>query len=135
MMPPGACVAIRDGLDVPPARAAARTLLQALRFDRLAEAAVLLAVTELATNLVRYGQGGALHLQAVTTERGAGVEVLSRDHGPGIADPRRALEDGYSTGGGLGSGLPGVRRLMDSFVLTTSPQGTTIVVCKWPTGR
>jgi serine/threonine-protein kinase RsbT len=60
------------------------------------------------------------------------IEVVARDEGPGIADIERAMQDGYSTGGGLGLGLPGARRLMDHFEVRSEPGvGTTVVMRKW----
>ena len=61
-----------------------------------------------------------------------GIQVVARDQGPGIADLERALQDGYTTGGGLGLGLPGARRLVDEFDIETAPgQGTTVTLVKW----
>ena len=96
---------------------------------------VALAVSELATNLVRYAQEGTIVLSSVAGSAGTGIQVESWDVGPGIADLEQALEDGFSTGGGLGSGLPAVRRLMDEFTIATGPSGTRIVVRTWATNR
>jgi serine/threonine-protein kinase RsbT len=96
---------------------------------------VALAVSELAMNLVRYAAGGGIVLSPVEGLPGPGVQVESYDHGPGIADLDRAFEDGFSTAGGLGSGLPAVRRLMDEVDIETGAGGTLIVARKWSTGR
>ncbi len=117
------------------ARRAARALARAVDLDQEATECVALATTELATNLLRYARRGVISLASVTGDLGTGVQVVSQDEGPGIANVSRALEDGYSTGGGLGNGLPGVRRLMDTFELSSGPQGTRIETCKWPTRR
>jgi serine/threonine-protein kinase RsbT len=93
--------------------------------------AVALATSELAMNLARYARRGQLSLSTVQGPSGSGVEIESRDRGPGIADLARALQDGYSTGGGLGSGLPSARRLMDEFQIDTGPGGTRILARKW----
>lgn len=93
--------------------------------------ACALAVTELGTNLVRYAVGGELELELVYRDGCTGVAVCSRDSGPGIRDTVLALADGYSTGGGLGSGLGSVRRLMDSFELRSSTAGTVVETRKW----
>ena len=62
----------------------------------------------------------------------AGIEVVASDEGPGIPDIERALQDGYTTGGGLGLGLPGARRLVDDFDIESAPsQGTTVTLVKW----
>jgi serine/threonine-protein kinase RsbT len=126
---------VAEPADVGRARRAVRALAAALGFGLEDTEAVALAVTELATNLVRYARLGEIALSRVEcpdAARGPGVQVESRDAGPGIADAARAMEDGFSTGGGLGSGLPAVRRLMDDFALTTDAAGTRIVARKWP---
>lgn len=125
------CLAVRGPRDVERARRAARSLAQQVGFSAADCEAIVLATSELATNLVRYATDGSIHLSTMDSAHGQGVRVESRDGGPGIADLTRALTDGFSTGGGLGSGLPAVRRLMDTFDVTTGPGGTTIVAGKW----
>lgn len=110
-------------------------LAEVVGLDREAAGCVALATMELATNLVRYGRHGVIILRPVAELRGTGVCVESIDEGPGIVDLDLALADGYSTGGGLGGGLPAVRRLMDSFEITSDPRGTRILACKWPAGH
>jgi serine/threonine-protein kinase RsbT len=122
---------VATSADVEAVRRAARILASATGFDRIGVEEVALAVSELATNLVRYGRGGLIHLRPLARASGSGVEVESRDEGPGIADLGRAMEDGYSTGGGLGGGLGGVRRMMDEFEIATAPGGTRVVGRKW----
>ncbi len=114
------------------ARRRARTLAAALGFGPVEQEAVALATMELATNLVRYAPGGEIRIEPVPGPGGSGVRVESRDRGPGIADVEQALAAGFSTGGGMGEGLPAVRRLMDSFDVASTPKGTAIVACKWP---
>jgi serine/threonine-protein kinase RsbT len=124
-------VPIESETDVARARRAARALSQRIGLDRIAVEEVALAVTELATNLLRHAQSGELVLVEVEGPRGSGLQVESRDSGPGIRDLRPALEDGFSTRGGLGGGLPGVRRLMDDFSIESGRGGTTVVARKW----
>jgi serine/threonine-protein kinase RsbT len=132
-------LAVAAPADAARARRAARALAGRLGFGTAAAEEVALAVSELATNLVRYARGGEIVLAAVgaTAPAGAagggvaGVHVESIDRGPGIANLAQAMEDGYSTGGGLGGGLPAVRRLMDEFVITSDPAGTRVVARKW----
>ena len=121
----------RTQADVERARRETRSLAATLHFPRDETEMVALAVCELATNLVRYGKAGTISLRALVDNGRVGIEIKSADAGPGIAEVDLALADGFSTGGGLGSGLPGVRRLMDEFQIRTSPQGTHIVCCKW----
>src|SRR5918993_440222 len=118
-------------VDVERIRREARDLATDVGFDRHDAEAILLAVSELATNLVRYAPGGELVVSIVSEANGLGILIQSSDQGPGIVDVELALRDGYSTSGGLGNGLPGVRRLMDDFTIDTSPSGTSIEARKW----
>jgi len=120
--------------DVEVARRAARMLATNLGFGTDDAERVVLAVSELATNLRRYAVRGEVILGPAESG-GQGLRMESRDAGPGIADLDAALRDGVSTGGGLGSGLAGVRRLMDEMTITTAPHGTSIVVHKWLTNE
>lgn len=121
--------------DVAAARRAARMLATDLGFTPVDTERVVLAVSELATNLVRYAQQGVILLAPLATAQGHGLQVESQDTGPGIANLSRALEDGFSTAGGLGHGLPAVQRLMDDMTITTAPDGTRIVARTWLTSR
>ncbi len=90
------------------------------------------AISELARNIVSYARRGSITLKSIQGSSRVGILVLAEDDGPGILDIRQALRDGFSTSGSLGLGLPGVRRLMDDFEITSQPgQGTTVVVKKW----
>ena len=124
-------VPVRATRDVERARREARTLATGQGFTAADTERVVLAVSELATNLARYARQGEVLLSVIAGPRGAGVEVESRDTGPGIADLSQALEDGYTTGGELGGGLSGVRRLMDDFEITSAPSGTRVLARKW----
>ena len=118
-------------VDVERIRREAQVLATHVGFGRHDAEAILLAVSELGTNLVRYAPGGELVVSVVSGANGVGILIQSSDPGPGIVDVELALRDGYSTGGGLGSGLPSVRRLMDDFTIDTSPSGTSIEAHKW----
>ena len=86
------------------------------------------AASELARNTIKYGGGGEVHVVC----RSDGVRLAFADDGPGIADVAMALTDGYTTGGGLGLGLSGAKRLVDAFDIDTQPgQGTIVVIEKW----
>lgn len=91
------------------------------------------AISELARNIVRYAHHGSVTLKPVRAPNGAaGLTIVAADAGPGIADVEQALRDGYSTSGGLGVGLPGVKRLMDEFAVDSKAgHGTTVTVTKW----
>jgi serine/threonine-protein kinase RsbT len=128
-------IAVASRPDADRARRQARALARSRGLGPADAETVALAVAELAMNLVRYASGGEIRLSPLGGSRGAGIEVESRDRGPGIADVRLALQDGFTTGGGLGSGLPAVRRLMDEFDIASDPEGTRIVARKWPSRR
>jgi serine/threonine-protein kinase RsbT len=124
-------IAVATRLDADQARREARQLAAGLGFDRADAERVALAASELAMNLYRYATKGEIALRAVSDRGRHGVEIESQDTGPGIPDTDLAFQDGYTTGGGLGSGLPSARRLMDELALTTGPAGTRIVARKW----
>jgi serine/threonine-protein kinase RsbT len=94
---------------------------------------VATAASELANNLWMYAErGGQVQLRLLQRGPQRGIELLCQDDGPGMADPALALTEGFSTGGGMGCGLPGVRRLMDDFQLDTLPGiGTRVTATKW----
>jgi serine/threonine-protein kinase RsbT len=118
--------------DVAMARRDARRLGVAQGLAPQAIEQLLLAVSELGTNLVYHARTGTILLDAEVSRLGRrGIRVESRDDGPGIPNMAHAMQDGYSTRGGYGNGLPAVRRLMDDFDVTTGPTGTVIVAHKW----
>lgn len=118
--------------DVVLARDRGRELAAATGLSPADSAVVATAVSELVRNILAYASHGEVILRTIETERGRGIEVVAIDQGPGIASVDLALQDGYSTGRGLGVGLPGVRRLMDQFHITsTLKKGTTVTIRKW----
>ena len=123
-------VAISSRADVERARRAARMLALDLGFSRDDAERVTLAVSELATNLLKYAREGRMAATAISGTR-PGIQIESQDTGPGIADIPSAMVDGYSTGGGLGGGLAGVQRLMDSVEIERSQKGTHVTARKW----
>jgi len=93
---------------------------------------VATAISELARNIVLYAKGGEVLLTPVESRDNYGLVITARDEGEGIADVRQAMQDGYSTSGRLGVGLPGVKRLMDEFeIVSEAGKGTTVTVKKW----
>jgi serine/threonine-protein kinase RsbT len=94
---------------------------------------LITAGSELARNILVYATGsrGSLRVEQVTARGRRGVRATFSDGGPGIEDVDKALTDGYSTGGSLGLGLPGARRLTDEMTITTGKQGTTVAITKW----
>jgi len=90
------------------------------------------AVSELARNTVVYGGGGDMDWEVIEEAGRVGLRLVFRDEGPGIADVKLALTDGWTSGGGLGLGLTGARRLVDEFDLDTTPgQGTRVTITRW----
>jgi serine/threonine-protein kinase RsbT len=90
------------------------------------------AASELARNTIKYGGGGEVHLDSLVDGFRQGIGLIFVDNGPGIPDLELALRDGYTTGGGLGLGLSGSRRLCDEFAIDTRPgEGTAVSVVKW----
>ncbi len=103
-----------------------------LGFDEGRVSEISTSVSELAMNVVKYAEFGRVELSELTNGKAIGLRVTVRDKGPGIRNIEDALSDHYSTGHSLGLGLPGVKRMMDSFELTTElEKGTTIVAEKW----
>lgn len=123
-----------DGEDsIISARQTARALAQSLGFAALDQSRIATGVSELARNVVRYatdGKGEA-RIRALTSSK-PGLEITVRDEGPGIADLEQAFGVGFTSGRGLGMGLPGTRRLMDEMEIDSAPgRGTTVTIRKW----
>ena len=118
--------------DIVTARQYGRALARRLGLSNSAATLVATAISELARNILLYARHGELSMRPVEAGVRRGLVVVARDDGPGMPDVTRALQDGYSTSGRLGLGLPGVRRLMDDFHIDTAPgKGTTVTVKKW----
>ncbi|HEX4628980.1 MAG TPA: anti-sigma regulatory factor [Gemmatimonadales bacterium] len=125
-------VPIGADVDVVDARQRGRELAAEAGFSSGDQTVVAAAISEIARNILMYAKRGEVALSIIANGDRKGVEVVARDQGPGIADVARALQDGYSTSGGLGLGMPGARRLMDDFDVTSAVgQGTTVTMRKW----
>jgi serine/threonine-protein kinase RsbT len=125
-------IAIKADVDIISARERGRALGAELGFGKADLALIATAISELARNILTYASTGEIAVEAVSQNGRHGILVVAHDEGPGIADIELALQDGYSTSRSLGIGLPGVRRLMDEFELTSSRGGgTTVVARKW----
>jgi serine/threonine-protein kinase RsbT len=127
-------IAIESDADVVTARQRARALAVGLEMPSTDQTLLATAISEVARNITAYAVRGEVLLELVRDGAGRqGIRVTARDEGPGIADLERAMTDGYTTGGGLGLGLPGARRLVDEFDIETAPgAGTTVTLVKWP---
>ena len=125
-------VSIDCDADIVSARQKGRQLASQCGFPSTDLAVVATAISELARNIVRYAVRGEVTLRLVNDNGKRGIEVVAADDGPGIPDIEMAMQDGFSTSGGLGLGLPGTRRLMDEFEITSSfGKGTTVTVRRW----
>jgi serine/threonine-protein kinase RsbT len=125
-------LSIRSDEDVVRLRQCVRELMTAAGFSLLEQTKMITAASELARNTLRYGGGGEAQVQKLQTGARKGIALAFIDQGPGIADIDLALTDGYTTGGGMGVGLSGARRLADEFDIESAPgQGTTVQIRKW----
>jgi serine/threonine-protein kinase RsbT len=125
-------VAINSDQDIVSARQQGRVMATDLGFSSGDATLIATAISELARNIVSYALRGEITLQGIQGSSRAGIQIIATDRGPGIPDIRQALRDGFSTSGSLGLGLPGVRRLMDEFEISSQPgRGTRVTVKKW----
>jgi serine/threonine-protein kinase RsbT len=124
---------IRSGDDVVRVRQHVRTAAAANGLSLVDQTKLITAASELARNTLVHGGGGVATVEVVKSPNGrTGVKLRFADEGPGIADIGLALTDGWTSGGGLGLGLSGARRLVDEFELNSAPgTGTTVMVVKW----
>ncbi len=114
------------------ARQAGRKLAREIGFGSVDQARITTAISELARNIYLYATKGQIKIEEVTSSGKRGIKVIAIDEGPGIKDLRRVMEDGFTTSGGLGAGLPGVKRLMDEFNIDSELNtGTSIMTIKW----
>jgi serine/threonine-protein kinase RsbT len=120
-------VAVASSEDVVEARQHGRTLATNLGFSASEATLIAAAISELARNIVRYAERGEIIMRS--THDGM-LFVIARDNGPGIADMQSAMRSGYSTSGGLGLGLAGVRRIADHFEIVSNSSGTTVTLGK-----
>jgi serine/threonine-protein kinase RsbT len=114
------------------ARQAGREMSAGLGLSETDQTLVATAISEVARNIILYAGRGVVELEVTTGPNGYGLRIRAVDEGPGIPDIELAMRDGYSTGRSLGLGLPGARRLMDDFSITSEPgHGTIVTMVKW----
>jgi serine/threonine-protein kinase RsbT len=129
-------VAINNPDDIVDARKAGHQMALDLGFSLTDVTMISTAISEIARNITSYAGRGAITVAVADREGREALVVRAEDDGPGIADIDRAMEDGYSTGRGLGLGLPGARRLMDRLIVRSAlGQGTVIEMWKWVSAR
>ena len=123
---------LKTNEDVVRARQMVREQAGALRFGLVDQTKLVTAASELARNTITYGQGGEMQLTVVERAGARGLRLTFIDQGPGIEDIARALTDGYTSGGGMGLGLPGSKRLVNEFHVDSAPgEGTRVSITKW----
>ncbi|NGP46247.1 anti-sigma regulatory factor [Bacillaceae bacterium SIJ1] len=126
------CVDVHKEWDIVAARQLGRNVAKDIGFGNVDQARITTAISELARNIYLYAGSGRICIYPIEELGKRGLVISAVDNGPGIKDIRRVMEDGYSTSGGLGAGLPGVKRLMDEFDLSSSEdKGTEITAKKW----
>lgn len=125
-------VSVASDADVLLARQTGRRIAEAVGFSGSDLTMISTAISELARNIIRYAVKGEVAVAPLVEGSRVGVVVIARDSGPGIPDLDLAMRDGYTTGSGMGLGLPGARRLMDDFAISSQvAEGTTVVMKKW----
>ena len=123
---------VRSDADVVNVRQTVRRWSAELRFTLVDQTKLVTAASELARNAVVYGGGGVARIEVVDDGARRGLRVAFEDEGPGIADVELALRDGYTSGGGLGLGLGGARRLVNDFEIDSAAgRGTRVVITRW----
>ena len=122
---------IRDSDDVVRVRQAVRVQAVAAGLGLVDQTKIVTAASELARNTLDYGGGGTARVETFTDVR-RGVRLTFEDQGPGIPDIEQALTDGFTTGGGLGLGLSGARRLCNEFDIRSAVgEGTRVTIARW----
>ena len=125
-------VPIKSERDIVVARQKGRAMAREFGFSSGDATLIATAISELARNIMAYAGEGMITMNVIYNSKREGLLIVASDEGPGIADIPRALRDGFSTSGSLGIGLPGVRRLMDEFDISSQPNvGTVVTVTKW----
>jgi serine/threonine-protein kinase RsbT len=123
---------LRSQVDIVAARQATRTWAVEVGFNLVDQTKVVTAASELARNTVVYGGGGDMRLEILESNGRRGLRLTFQDRGPGIPDVDKALQDGYTTGTGLGLGLGGAKRLSSEFQISSEPgKGTRVVMTRW----
>jgi serine/threonine-protein kinase RsbT len=125
-------VSIGSAADIVTARQEGRALAARVGFSGSDLTLIATAISELARNILEYAKTGEVVMQVAQRGSLLGIVIVAKDNGPGIPDTSKALTDGYTTGKGLGLGLPGVKRLMHEFEITSKVgRGTTVTVIRW----
>jgi len=125
-------LAVRTAEDIVRMRHAVREQAIALGFSLVDQTKLVTAASELARNILNYGGGGEMQLARLVDGHRTGLKLVFADQGPGIPDIELALKDGYTTGGGMGLGLGGAKRLSNEFHIDSKPgAGTRVTITRW----
>ena len=125
-------LAVRSSEDIVRMRQMVRDNAVALGFSLVDQTKLVTAASELARNTVIYGGGGEVHIEPVSQGSRRGLRLVFVDQGPGIADVQQAMKDGFTSGGGLGLGLGGAKRLSNEFAIDSRPgEGTRVTIVRW----
>jgi serine/threonine-protein kinase RsbT len=131
-MPQNETMSIQSAADVVAVRQTVRQFSIAQGFSLVDQTKMVTAASELARNTLDYGGGGTVKVEALEQGSRRGVRLTFEDQGPGIPDLNLALKDGFTTGGGLGMGLGGAKRLVNEFEIDSRVgEGTRIVITRW----
>ncbi|WP_375472280.1 anti-sigma regulatory factor [uncultured Nostoc sp.] len=123
---------IQSSTDVVLVRQAVRQLAVEIGFGLVDQTKIVTAASELARNTIDYGGGGTVKLETLEQGRRRGLRLTFEDRGPGIPDIELALKDGFTTGGGLGMGLSGAKRLANEFeIQSVVGEGTQVTIVRW----
>ncbi len=129
-------IPINADADIVTARQHGRSLAAEIGFSGSEQALIATAISEAARNILQYARNGEIVLAHIRDGDKAGLQIIARDHGPGIKDIQLAMKDGYSSSGGLGLGLPGIKRLMSEMDIQSAPgKGTVLTIRKWRQGN
>ena len=125
-------VPINSDGDIVVARQKGRALAIQLGFSGSGPTVIAAAISEVARNIVNHAKHGEIVLSGIHESNRLGIQVVARDEGPGIANLEQAMQYGYSSGKGMGVGLPGAKWLMDEFDIKSHPgKGTRVTMRKW----
>ncbi len=123
---------IQSPSDIVVARQRVRSIAAGMGFSLVDQTKIVTAASELARNTLDYGGGGVVRLLQLEENPRKGLRLVFEDHGPGIPDVQQALKDGFTTGGGLGLGLGGAKRLVNDFSIQSAPgEGTCVTITRW----
>ena len=132
MIPTPEVLELRVEGDIVACRRAVRRLTQSLHFSLVDQTRMITAASELARNALEHGGGGKATLEELDDGARRGLRIAFEDQGKGIADIALALKDGYTSGGGMGHGLGGSKRLVDDFDIVSAPgKGTRVTIGRW----